>query len=121
MKKIAYTALALALPFMVSAQPRVGSVQDAGSFLISLINNVAVPVIFALALVVFIWGVFVYFVAGGHNDEQRDKGKKLMLYGILGIFIMVSVWGLVNILVNSVTLDNNGPEKLPKALPTGTR
>jgi hypothetical protein len=119
MKKIAYTALALGLPVLAFAQPRVDSVQDAGTFIVSLINNVAVPVIFALAFIVFIWGVFQYFIAGGHNDEKREDGKKLMLWGIIGFFVMVSVWGLVNILVGSVDLDNEGPAELPEAVPTG--
>jgi NADH:ubiquinone oxidoreductase subunit 2 (subunit N) len=122
MKKIAYTALALALALVatpVLAQPRVDSVQDAGSFIVGIINNVAVPVIFALAFVVFIWGVFRYFIFGGHNDEARESGKKLMLYGILGFFVMVSIWGLVNILVGSVELENQGPSKLPQTAEPG--
>lgn len=118
MKKFAYTAFALALsiPAVAYAQPHVDSVQDAGTFFVGLIENVAVPVIFSLAFIVFIWGVFQYFIAGGHDEEKRDKGKQLMLYGILGFFVMVSVWGLVNILVGSVDLDNQGPADIPNAV-----
>ena len=119
MKKIAYTALALLLPVAAFAQPRVDSIQDAGGFLVGLINNVAVPVVFALAFIVFIWGVFNYFIAGGHDEEKRDKGKQLMLYGIIGFFVMVSVWGLVNILVGSVDLENEGPADLPETVAPG--
>jgi hypothetical protein len=116
MKKLAYSALAFAAPLLVAAQPRVDSVQDAGSFITNLITNVAVPVIFALAFIVFIWGIFLYFIAGGHDEERRGKGKQLMLYGIIGFFVMVSVWGLVNILVGSVDLNNDGPTDLPRAI-----
>lgn len=118
MKKLVYSALAfvLAFPAFVFAQPRVDSVQDAGDFVTSLISNVAVPVIFALAFVVFIWGIFLYFIAGGHDEEKRGRGKQLMLWGILGFFVMVSVWGLVNILVGSVRLDNDSRSiPLPQA------
>ena len=118
MKKLVYSALALALAAVatpVFAQ-RVDSVQDAGSFITDIISNVAVPVIFALAFIVFIWGIFLYFIAGGHDEEKRKSGKQLMLWGILGFFIMVSVWGLVNILVGSVDLDNEGPSELPEAV-----
>ena len=118
MKKIAYSGLAFALPFLAFAQPQVNSVQDAGGFVIALINNVAVPVVFALAFIVFIWGVFTYFVAGGHNEEKRDQGKQLMLYGLIGLAVMVTVWGLVQVLVGSVGLQNN-PPKLPNAVPAG--
>lgn len=116
MKKLAYTALAFATPLLVAAQQRVDSIQDAGNWFTDLITNVAVPVIFALAFIVFIWGVFMYFIAGGHDEERRKKGRELMMYGIIGFFVMVSVWGLVNILVGSVDLNNEGPaENLPRA------
>ena len=119
MKKFVYIALASMLPAIAFAQPRVDSLQDTGTFIVGLIENVAVPVIFSLAFIVFIWGVFNYFIAGGHDEEKRDKGKQLMLYGILGFFIMVSVWGLVNILVGSVDLENEGPADLPNAVEPG--
>ncbi|MEA2701526.1 MAG: hypothetical protein QOE22_235 [Candidatus Parcubacteria bacterium] len=116
MKKLAYTAFALAVPFFAAAQESVGSVQDAGRFITNIITNVAVPVIFALAFIVFIWGIFLYFIAGGHDEEKRKSGKQLMLWGILGFFIMVSVWGLVNILVGSARLNNDAPSQLPRAV-----
>ena len=123
MKKLVYSALAFALLFTAlpaSAQQNVDSIQDLGRFFVDIINNVAVPVVFALAFIVFIFGIFLYFIAGGHDEEKRSKGRQLMLYGILGFFIMVSVWGLVNILTGSLTLDNprNGPsDDLPRAAP----
>lgn len=115
MKKLAYTALAFAAPLLVAAQDRVTDIDSVGHFITNIITNVAVPVIFALAFIVFIWGVFQYFIAGGHDEEKRKKGRELMMYGIIGFFVMVSVWGLVNILVNSVRLDEE-PTDLPRAI-----
>lgn len=115
MKKFVYAASAFMLPLLAGAQQSVTSVQQLGSYFISLIEDIAVPVIFALAFLIFIWGVFQYFVAGGADEEKRDKGKMLMLYGLIGFFIMVSVWGLVNILIGSVRLDDtvNYPDPTP--------
>lgn len=107
MKKFAYVAGAFMLPLLAGAQQSVTSIQDLGEFFIGLINGVAVPVVFALAFIIFIWGVFTYFVQGGADEEKRESGKQLMLYGLIGFFIMVSVWGLVNILVGSVRLDES--------------
>ena len=36
---------------------------------------VAVPLIFAVAFIVFIWGVFKFFILGGGNEEQREGGR----------------------------------------------
>jgi len=98
MKKLGYIAAAFALPLLASAQVTATNVQNLGTGIIGIINNVLVPLIFALAFIVFIWGVFQYFIAGGHDEEKRESGKQLMLWGIIGFFVMVSVWGLVNIL-----------------------
>jgi len=111
MKKFAYIASGLMLPFLAAAQ--VDSLQDLGAFIIDLINNVGVPLVFAIAFIVFIWGVFQYFVAGGHDEEAKDKGKSLMLYGIVGLAVMASVWGLVSIVTGTVEL-NNTPPDLPE-------
>jgi hypothetical protein len=117
MKKLALIGLASIVPFVASAQTSVRDIGDVGTFIVTLINNVAVPVIFALAFIVFIWGVFQYFILGGSDEEKRKNGQQLMLWGLIGFFIMVSVWGLVNILTNSVNLDNGTPTsgELPDA------
>jgi len=112
MKKLAYIGSALVLPLFAAAQ--VDSLQELGAFIIDLINNVAVPLVFAIAFIVFIWGIFQYFIQGGHDEEAKDKGKSLMLWGLIGFFIMVSVWGLVNILTGTVNTNDRIPD-LPEA------
>jgi hypothetical protein len=76
--------------------------------IVGFINVYLIPFLFAIAFFVFIWGVFNYFVAGGANEEQRDKGKQLVMWGIIGFVIMVSVWGLVNLVTNTLDFDENG-------------
>lgn len=105
MKKIAYAGAAFALPFLALAQT-VNSVQDLASFIINLINNVATPLVFALAFIVFIWGIFQYFILGGHDDGKKKLGRSLMIWGIVGFALMLSVWGLVHILTGTVNLNN---------------
>lgn len=115
MKKLGFIGAVLAFPMLAFAQ--VTSVQSLGDFIIGLINTVAVPVVFALAFIVFIWGVFQYFILGGGNEEAKEKAKGLMLWGLIGFFVMVSVWGLVHILTGTVSLTNSVPN-YPTA-PTG--
>ena len=107
MKKLGYITGAFAFPFLAFAQ--VSSIYDAGRIIIDIINNVAVPIVFALAFIVFIWGIFQYFIQGGHDEEKREAGRSLMLWGLIGFFIMVSVWGLVNILRGTFSLNNGAP------------
>ena len=87
-----------------------------GAFLnqfIYLISNILVPLIFALAFVVFIYGIFQYFILGGANEEKRDTGKQLMIWGFIGFFVMVSVWGILNLLTGSFGLNNDTRPDLP--------
>jgi len=68
------------------------------------IFNVLVPVIFALAFLVFLWGVFQYLIFPG-NEERKTKGKQIILWGIIVFAVMVSVWGIVNVIYSSVFFD----------------
>lgn len=88
----------------------IANLSDVGSFIINTINNVLVPVLFAIAFIVFIWGAFQTFIVGANEAEVKEKGKNLMLWGLIGFFVMVSVWGLVNILTGTVSFGNaTGP------------
>ena len=98
------TIAALALPLVSLAA--VNNLSDVGSFIINSINNILVPVIFAIAFLVFIWGAFNAFIIGATNDSAKENGKNLMLWGLIGFFVMVSVWGLVNILTGTVSFGN---------------
>ncbi len=101
-------AALFAIP-LVSSAAAINNVSDAGSFIINTINNVLVPVLFAIAFIVFLWGAFNVFILGSQSEETKEKGKNLMLYGLIGFFVMVSIWGLVNILTSSVQTNNTGP------------
>jgi hypothetical protein len=108
MKKFALAGIALAFPFLAFAQT-VTSLQSLASFVINLINNVATPLVFAVSFIVFIWGVFTYFIAGGHDPLKQKTGRLFMIYGIVGFALMVSVWGLVHILTGTISTDNAQP------------
>jgi len=73
----------------------------------TIINGILTPLVSLLvggAVVVFLWGMFKFIKAEG---DEKEKGKDFMIWGIVGIFIMISVWGLVNILTNSFNLENS--------------
>ena len=104
---------ALALPLVTFAA--VGNLSQAGQFIIDTINNILVPVIFAVAFIVFVWGAFQTFIVGATSEEVKEHGKNLMLWGLIGFFVMVSVWGLVNILTGTVTFGNTAQPTAPAA------
>jgi|CXWL01.1.fsa_nt_gi hypothetical protein len=83
------------------------------SMVLMFIDRLLVPLIFAIAFVVFLWGIYEYFILGGANEEKRKEGGKLAMAGIIGFVIMIAVWGIVGLLVNSLGFDTRGRPPLP--------
>lgn len=69
---------------------------------IGLLNTVVVPVIFAFAFAAFIWGVVNYFFLSGGDEGKRTEGKQFVLWGILGMVVLLSVWGFVNLVLSTL-------------------
>ncbi len=63
------------------------------------IINPIIGLMFAVAILVFLYGM-VEFVAGAGNEDKRTQGKRHIIWGIIGLFIMVSVFGLMQVLCN---------------------
>jgi hypothetical protein len=95
------TMMALILPGIAAAA-------DANSILatVSGIINSLVPIILSLAIVFFLWGVLQYITKAG---EEKGKAREQMLWGIIAIAVMVSIWGLVGVIRNTFQLQDNTP------------
>jgi hypothetical protein len=74
-----------------------------------LLVKTIIPFLFALATVAFIWGVIQYYL-NPDNEEKRKKGKSFIIGGLIALFVMLSVWGLVAILTNTFGLSNTIPQ-----------
>jgi len=61
----------------------------------------AVQLVFALAVFYFVYGVFTYIKKSGDSSE-RINGANHVMWGTIGLFIMVSVWGIIAILKSLV-------------------
>lgn len=66
------------------------------------IMNTLVPLILIVATIVFIWGIVSTLIAGG-DVEKRKEGRDLVLYGLIGLFVISAVWGLVAIIGNTIS------------------
>lgn len=70
---------------------------DLVDYVVCIVNISVIPLIFGLALVFFVYGVMQY-VLNEADEGKREKGKTFMVWGIIALTVMVSVWGLVAIL-----------------------
>ena len=66
-----------------------------------LIINQLIGLLFAAGLVFFLWGL-AQFIMNADSEEGRTKGKQHMVWGIVGMFIMVGAYAIINILSNTL-------------------
>lgn len=86
---------------------------DFFAYLLLIIDRVIVPLIFAIAFVAFVWGVAQAFVLNPADGEARKKGRDFVLYAVIGFFLMVSVWGITRIFVNTFGFDTQVRPPIP--------
>ena len=95
-------------PFIALAQLAQGTKNVTGLvlFLQDAMKSATV-LILAAAVVFFLWNVFKFVMAAG-DEEKRKEGQSGIIYGIIGIAVMVSIYGLVNFLTAS-TVGTDAP------------
>ncbi len=71
--------------------------------------NIAIILIIGLAVVMFVWNVYKYFIAGGDNAESKKEAGLYVMWSVIGFFVILSFWGLVAILTNTFKLENSIP------------
>jgi heme/copper-type cytochrome/quinol oxidase subunit 4 len=81
---------------------------------LAAIGNVAIYLLVSLAVIYIVWNV-VYYLIRPSADDKAAAGMNI-LWGIVGLFVIISLWGLVNILVNTFgTNPNISPDRFPSA------
>ena len=95
--RYALLLLVLATPVWAHAAKSFAAVTED---IVALVNNSVVPLVYALAFLLFIFGMVRFFFFGG--EENREKGKTFMIWGIIGFVVMFSVWGIVRLLLTAL-------------------
>jgi hypothetical protein len=111
----------MVVPFLVSATPGGVPVESPNAFnilaVIAGLLNVVIPILITLGVVYVIWGVIKYATAK-ESDEQAEA-RKTIISGVIALFVIVSIWGLVAI-INSTFNINQGGLGIPTDCIPGT-
>lgn len=73
--------------------------------ILGFINTVLIPFIFGIGFLVFVWGMFLYFIFGGANDESKKNGKSLMIWATVGFVMMIIFWGVIRLVATFTGLE----------------
>ena len=95
------SALVLATPSLAGAASLFDTLSLANTFL-----NALIGLFTTLAIVVFFWGLISYLFKQG---EDKSEGLKIMFYGVITIFVMVSIWGIIRLLQNTFKVTSTDP------------
>ena len=88
--------------------------------IIDLVNHSVIPLLFAFAFLFFLINIVrFFFIEGG--DEGIEKGKKAVLWGLIGLVVLFCVWGIVTFLLNSLNSITGTPATTPANTQTQTQ
>lgn len=110
MKKI-IASLVLFVPMIASAEVLVdvnSVVRKANS-----LGNLFIQLLISFAVIWIIFNVVRFLIVGADNEEKRTSARQAILWGVVGLFVILSIWGLVRILQNTFQTDVSGPGIVP--------
>ena len=105
------TAGTLGLPLLAGAASLFDTLALFNTFL-----NALIGLFITLAIVVFFWGLIKYLWTQG---EDKTEGLSIMFYGVIAIFVMVSIWGIIRLLQNTFKVTSTDPI-IPKGIQINT-
>lgn len=102
--------ISLVLPFVAFAQ--LGGVET----LIRRVGELAllsIQVVGAIAVLAFFWGLAKFIFKSGDSKAQ-DEGKNIMKWGLIALFVMFSIWGIISFFQNELLGGGtNGTQVIP--------
>ncbi len=100
--------------------PALAGAADLNGTLVFLSNffNGLIGLFVTLAIVVFFWGIIKYLWS--QDSENAHEGLKIMFWGLIAIFVMVSIWGIIRLLQSTFKVEN-GPAIIPSGIQYGPR
>lgn len=68
--------------------------------IVNFVDAYIIPLLYALAFLFFVFGIFRYFFTGG--EENREKARPFIVWSLVGMLVIFSVWGIVNLLLSTI-------------------
>lgn len=94
---------------------QIHSLKDLAYFIVTIIGDIT-PIVAGLGFLAFLWGITRYIGAMG-DEKKVEEGKNVMIYGLIGIVVMFSVWGIVALGLN-IIFGSTRPDGIHPSLDT---
>ena len=96
LKKITILSLAIIPVTSFAATPK--NFTELVNFFLDYVK-LLIPLVVMLTFAVFIWGLVKFISRVGGDENAVEDGRRLIIYGIGGLFVMVSLWAIVSLLL----------------------
>ncbi len=94
MKKLVVSVGSFLAPVLAFAQtPNLTGLQAILTFIATTVRTL-IPIVFGLAIVFFFWGLVTFLRAAG-DPKAQEAGRNQMIWGVIAIAVMISIYGLV--------------------------
>lgn len=107
MKKIIISGLALMAPLTAAA----ATLEDIIGTIRNLVDTI-IPLFMVIAVAVFLWGIIRYITSAG-DEEKQKAARGYIIYGLIGIFVMVAFWGIITVVASTFGIQTGGTVNLP--------
>ena len=112
MKKFIYAVLSFSpMLAMAATAPDLSGISGLITNIGGILNKI-IPLFVALAIIFFFWGL-VQFLRSAGNKEKHEEGKNHMIYGVIAIAVMISLFGLITWLQNTLGVSSGGSITVP--------
>ena len=71
----------------------------------SVVLNPLIGLVFVIAFLIFLFGI-LQFINKAADPKAREEGKKKIIYGLVGMFIMFSAYGLIHLILVTFGIQN---------------
>ncbi|MEO8637739.1 MAG: hypothetical protein ABI430_02460 [Candidatus Taylorbacteria bacterium] len=77
------------------------SIQDVIQLFIDFNLKLLLPIAFSLGLLYFMWRGLVY-IFHSDSEESKSEGRRILTWGVISLFLMVSVWGIIKLFQSDI-------------------
>lgn len=96
----------------VAGNTNLNNFSDIVCFVLDYVNQI-VLILVAGSLLVFVWGIAKFILSAG-DEKKVAEGKTLMFWGVVALFVMVSVWGIIQLFYSDLFGGSIGVPTLPE-------
>lgn len=74
--------------------------------------DLLLPIAVTLAVLFFFWGLAEFILASG-EESAKEEGRRKMIWGVVALFVIVSIWGIIAFLGNLLGIGQGGQAPVP--------